>query len=158
MHSVIHCLIIHTVFKGLIIVTRISTVLFFILITVSCLLLLRQIPSATWTSLSSTWIWTVSSTCPTSPPSGTHWRCSSRPGAELSRRKSLRAQCYDATEFPSTNTHTQCTHNLNITPHLFSLRTAGPLEKKKNRKYQEHTSKKFSQTSRGVRDIIIQRL
>lgn len=62
--------------------------------------LLCQILSATWTSPSLTWNWTVFLTCPTSPPSGTHCRCSSRPIKERSRRRSLRAQCYDATEFP----------------------------------------------------------
>lgn len=60
--------------------------------------LLCQILSATWTSPSLTWTWTVFLTCPTSPPSGTQWRCLNRPTTERSRRKSLRAQCYDATE------------------------------------------------------------
>lgn len=90
------------------------------------LFLLCQILSATWTSPSLTWNWTVFLTCPTSPPSVTQWRCSRRPTGERSRRMSLRAQRYDVTESPP---HLPCQLNKwNVTaasccskPHAHSL-------------------------------------
>lgn len=136
--------------------------------------LLCQILSATWTSPSLTWNWTVFLTCPTSPPSGTQWRCSSRPAPERSRRKSLRAQCYDATEFPPAGwlNETQrycCTvplqnpHTRSLTfhlsswitsatlwissPHLYSIQRGRLVEN--NKKYGEKKSP-YSQKSHEV--------
>lgn len=59
--------------------------------------LLCQTRSATWTSPSSTWNWTVFLTWPTSPPSGTQWRYTSQWTAGRTLRRRLRAQCYDTT-------------------------------------------------------------
>lgn len=114
---------------------------------------LLQIRSATWTSPSLTWNWTVFLTWPTSPPSGTQWRCSSRRASERSRRKSLRAPCYDAAEFNETQHHrctTTHTHlvtfllfslslDLIITPHLYLIqrRTTCKKNKKNKKKTQD---------------------
>lgn len=85
---------------------------------------LLQILSATWTSPSLTWNWTVFLTWPTSPPSGTQWRCSSRRASERSRRESLRAPCYDAAEFNETQHH-RCT---TTTTHTHSFSDLSPLQ------------------------------
>lgn len=72
------------------------------------LYLLCQIPSATWTSPSSTWSWIASSTWRTSPPLGT-WHFSSRPKAGRTLRRSPKAQCYDPYSFLLTQHHHRCT-------------------------------------------------
>lgn len=121
---------------------------------------LLQILSATWTSPSLTWNWTVFLTWPTSPPSGTQWRCSSRRASERSRRESLRAPCYDAAEFNETQHHrcTTTTHththlvtfllfslslDLILTPHLCLIqrRTTCKKKKKKNKTRKRNLTK-----------------
>lgn len=127
---------------------------------------LLQILSATWTSPSLTWNWTVFLTWPTSPPSGTQWRCSSRRASERSRRESLRAPCYDAAEFNETQHHrcTTTTHththlvtfllfslslDLILTPHLCLIQRRTTCKKKKQKTRQE---KEISQKSHTTID------
>lgn len=131
---------------------------------------LLQILSATWTSPSLTWNWTVFLTWPTSPPSGTQWRCSSRRASERSRRKSLRAPCYDAAEFNETQHHrcttTTHTHTHLVTFLLFSLSSGShphtsPVldpeadeKKKKTRQEKEISQKSHTTIDQTQSDIL----
>lgn len=109
--------------------TQINSVLLYF--THPCDVFSRQILSATSTSQSSTWTWTVFSTCPTSPPSGTQRHClNAAAAAERSRRTSPTAPCYDAAETLHLSADalapTPVTHSL--TSHLSSwITSASPV-------------------------------
>lgn len=100
-----------------------------------------QILSATWTSPSLTWNWTVFWTSPTFPNSETQCRWSIRPkSAEGIQRMSVRARCYDAAEIPpSTHLHSSPLQSRMVTKKRENLtKTTGGISNTIRGRYAEH--------------------